>query len=284
MNVEYTVIQYSTIVLFVSYDFIVLVQSGLLKPHSRSIYVNAVFYLLALLILIPFTFQLSHFCNILRNSLWHNQMLIALPSKSWSIIVSGFVGFLLLDFFHYLRHRNLHSSLFLMRIHGIHHLNDKINCTAVFKFQLFEVIQIQVLLYMVWTIFNVPYEGVLFYFLVVTVSGLWVHSHSASLRLPPGWNFFHKIVVTPNVHHIHHFVHARYYGRNFGVVLSCWDVMFGTYASPTETSEKAIEYGLPYIRESDCSLLRQLISLPFEKINYVGKKQKLIKPMELKNE
>ena len=282
MNEKYTLIQYSVILLFILFDSIVLVQIGLFKRQFRRIYTNISFYLITLIVLIPVNIQSIIISYHIRVWLWHGNQLISLFSKNWSVIASGLVGFLLLDFFNYFQHRGLHCSLFLMRIHGMHHLLDRVDSSATLKVNVFESMETQLLIYVVWTLFNVPYQVILLYVVVDSILGLCQHCYSKILHLPPHWNFIHKILTTPNVHHLHHLAHAKYFNSNFGAILSCWDVLFGTYESPAELPVGELEYGLPYARDTEYGFLRQLI-LPYEKVSYIGKKRKLMREMDLAN-
>jgi sterol desaturase/sphingolipid hydroxylase (fatty acid hydroxylase superfamily) len=67
----------------------------------------------------------------------------------------------------------------------------------------------------------------------------WMHSN---LRLKSRW--LEAIIVTPRIHHIHHSMDPRHYGRNFGSLFSFWDRMFGTFVDPNDVQEP-LKFGIP---------------------------------------
>jgi len=220
----------------------------------------------------------------MRDWLWQGGMLFQVASPWLSAFLSGVAGFLLFDFSNYLRHRFMHSKFFLMRVHGIHHLANELNASVDLKFQPLEVISIQLLLFAVWGIFNVPYYALLVYIMITTAIGLWSHTGSRRFHLPKRWRFIHRIVMTPRAHHIHHLCEAKFFNKNFGVVLSIWDVMFGTYVSPETVDLTKHQYGLPHCREADCpGFWRQLI-LPFKRSGYIGQKREKVQSAHFANQ
>ena len=68
----------------------------------------------------------------------------------------------------------------------------------------------------------------------------WMHMN---VRWKLGW--LDWILVTPRTHEIHHSADAAHYNTNFGVLLSVWDRMFGTYRSPKDMDSAALKFGIP---------------------------------------
>jgi sterol desaturase/sphingolipid hydroxylase (fatty acid hydroxylase superfamily) len=142
----------------------------------------------------------------------------------------------------YWLHRLWHTGLF-WRIHKWHHSPNYMYWLAGVRASLPQVIMAG-LPFTLWLPLLRPITPVFFvlYSIFLIVTNNWMHMNVAWRSRWLEW-----ILVTPRYHHIHHGDTPRFYMRNFGVVFTFWDRMFGTYADP-ETVDTDIRFG---IREPD---------------------------------
>jgi sterol desaturase/sphingolipid hydroxylase (fatty acid hydroxylase superfamily) len=73
------------------------------------------------------------------------------------------------------------------------------------------------------------------------------------------------IIVTPDMHRVHHSVLRREHGSNFGFNLSVWDRLFGTYIENPEKGHDAMTIGLPAYQSDEPIRLTWSLFLPFQK-------------------
>jgi sterol desaturase/sphingolipid hydroxylase (fatty acid hydroxylase superfamily) len=167
-------------------------------------------------------------------------------------LLATVVTMLAIDFAAYLMHRALHSSSALWWIHRIHHQARFLSPLSTLRQHPLEPFLLNGarglaaglslgalhLLFPnctpVWTIGGM---GVGFFLYMFTVN---LHHAPIPLRYPM---ILRCILISPHIHHIHHSRNEAHFGRNFGVVFSIWDRMFGTYLDQDVGLEE-LEFGL----------------------------------------
>ncbi len=178
------------------------------------------------------------------------------PENPW--LRYGLV-FVLLDLGDYIYHRFMHHTPWLWRFHLVHHTDQVVDSSTTVREHPGETI-VRGLFLVFWTLLlGASYEVLLLRQAAETVSAVLAHS---AVRLPgrlAHWLGF--VVVTPNLHHVHHHYVLPYTDRNFGGVLSIWDRLFGTFA---ELEQEACVFGLDTHMEADaCEHFSTLIGIPF---------------------
>jgi sterol desaturase/sphingolipid hydroxylase (fatty acid hydroxylase superfamily) len=147
----------------------------------------------------------------------------------------------------------------LWRIHRVHHSDRACDATTALRFHPFEA-----LAGMVWQValvaaLGAPAASVLVYEMLALSVGLFSH---ANVRLSPridawlGW-----IVVTPDMHRVHHSTDAREANRNFGVVLACWDRALATFTGMPVHGD-AMTFGVDALQDARASRLGWLLVSP----------------------
>lgn len=97
------------------------------------------------------------------------------------------------------------------------------------------------------------------------LNGMALFSHG-NIRLPSGLDLgLRHVVVTPDMHRIHHSVILREMNGNFGFNLSWWDRLFGTCREQPEKGQNEMTLGLAQFRENQKLALPRLLLLPFTK-------------------
>jgi len=146
------------------------------------------------------------------------------------------------DFLEYWYHRLAHSTPGLWQVHAVHHTPVRLN---VFKGPRHHVIYFLGRGLLVWApllIIGVPARLVAWQFAAVVLVGSLAHANIA-FRLP---GFVHRILVTPEIHRIHHSVDSHQGNSNYSTVFPIWDRLFGSYLDPMsiEVRQTGIEHGL----------------------------------------
>lgn len=145
---------------------------------------------------------------------------------------------LALDFAHYVWHRMEHRVPFLWRLHRVHHSDRQLDVTSALRFHPFETLARIGVSILVIALLGAPPVAVLVY---AASSHLLNNFNHANLTLPPGMErALTALIITPDLHRVHHSMRSDEQNRNFGSIVSWWDIAFGTLAiRPGEWQRKA---------------------------------------------
>ena len=180
-------------------------------------------------------------------------------SVFWTVVIS----FLVLDFFGgWLVHLVQHKTRFLWRFHIIHHSDNNVDVTTGLRHHPIESVLRGIFFLLGVLVSGAPMYAVMIFQTLLVLSTQFTH---ANIRLP---RWLDKplsfVLVSPNMHKVHHHWQLPYTDSNYGAVLSIWDRMFGTYEY-LESSQ--IKYGLDryYPNEQDENF-GMLVRRPFGKL------------------
>ncbi len=192
-----------------------------------------------------------HACELYRFGL-----LAALGIGGWANVALTVVA---LDGVTYAWHRAYHGLPALWRMHRVHHSDQALDVTTSGRFHLTEMGLSALFRLGVIALLGASVAGVVIFEIVF---GLFNQLEHANLRLPPRLDArLRAVVVTPDMHRIHHFQQAGYTNSNYSTIFSFWDRLFGTYVFGPD--QRATPIGLPeYARASDVTLERVLV-MPF---------------------
>ena len=71
------------------------------------------------------------------------------------------------------------------------------------------------------------------------------------------------VVVTPDMHRVHHSAVRTETDSNFGFNLPWWDRIFDTYRAQPDAGHTGMTIGLPVFREENDLRLDQMLTQPF---------------------
>jgi sterol desaturase/sphingolipid hydroxylase (fatty acid hydroxylase superfamily) len=168
---------------------------------------------------------------------------------------------ILLDLAIYLQHLIFHKVSFLWRIHRMHHADLDFDVTTALRFHSLEmVLSMGIKICMVFLLGANIYGVILF---EMILNGMAMFNH-ANISLPKKVDsLLRKLLVTPDMHRIHHSIVAEETNSNFGFNLSIWDKMFKTYIQLPSAGVKNIHIGLPIFRSSKYLKLHHMLTIPF---------------------
>ena len=98
----------------------------------------------------------------------------------------------------------------------------------------------------------------------VILNGMAMFNHSNLALSPRVDSILRRLVVTPDMHRVHHSVLTDETNRNFGFNLSIWDHLFGSYRAQPRDGHAEMEIGLSEYRDASPSHLGFTLSLPFQ--------------------
>jgi sterol desaturase/sphingolipid hydroxylase (fatty acid hydroxylase superfamily) len=185
-------------------------------------------------------------------------LLNAFALPGWLAAVAGFV---LLDFVIYLQHVVFHHVPVLWRLHRMHHADLDIDVTTGVRFHPFEILLSMLFKITVVLAFGIPPSAVLIFEIALNATSMFNHSNVA---LPPPLERIARwLVVTPQMHQVHHSIERTETDSNFGFNLPWWDRLFGTYRSAPAAGEEGMTVGLPVFRDRGELRLDRLLTQPF---------------------
>ena len=180
-----------------------------------------------------------------------------------SILLTIIIGALALDFSSWLVHLVMHKIKPLWRFHLIHHTDNTVDVTTGLRHHPGDSILRGIFFLILIFVSGAPMYSVMFYQTLLVLVTAFTH---ANISLPkPVDKIISYILVSPNMHKVHHHWKQPYTDSNYGAVFSIWDRLFGTYKT---LDPKEIRYGLDryYPNEKDEDLVA-LLKKPFQKLD-----------------
>lgn len=169
---------------------------------------------------------------------------------------------LTLDFAIWLQHLVTHKVPLLWRLHRVHHADRDMDVTTAIRFHPVEIALSMLLkIGLVYLIGPSALAVILF---EILLNGTAMFNHS-NLNLPLGLDrLVRKVLVTPDMHRVHHSVHRSEHDSNYGFSLSIWDRLFGTYIAQPRAGHDHMKVGLEW-QDDRPAKLGWSLSLPFQK-------------------
>jgi sterol desaturase/sphingolipid hydroxylase (fatty acid hydroxylase superfamily) len=181
---------------------------------------------------------------------------VAVPG--WLAVVLAVVG---LDFFIYLQHVLFHAVPLLWRLHMVHHADLDFDATTGVRFHTIEILLSMGIKMAAVALLGAPALGVVAFEVLLNATSLFNHGN---VRLP-GWldRLLRLVVVTPEMHRVHHSAKVSETNSNFGFNLPWWDWLFGTYRPQPAAGHEGMTIGLEQFRDERVERLDCMLALPF---------------------
>ena len=179
--------------------------------------------------------------------------------------VAGVAVFVVLDFAVWLEHVASHRIPLLWRIHRMHHADTGFDVTTALRFHPLEIVLSMVWKALVIVALGAPVLAVLVFEIVLNGMAMFNHSN---VRLPLGLDrWLRRIVVTPDMHRVHHSSMRRETDSNYGFNLAVWDRIFGVYVAQPKLGHEGMEIGLEVWRNPrEAAGLGWTLMLPFRPV------------------
>ena len=161
------------------------------------------------------------------------------------------VGVVALDFVIYFQHVLFHAVPALARLHQVHHADPDFDTTTGIRFHPFEIVLSMLIKYAAIVVIGASPLAVLVFELLLNLTSLFNHGN---VRIPGTIDaVVRALLVTPDMHRVHHSVIAAERNSNYGFCLSVWDRLFGTYVPEPAGGAAALKIGFPGLTDPTVS-------------------------------
>lgn len=182
----------------------------------------------------------------------------------WPVWLEGLIAIVLLDLAIYVQHVLFHAVPWLWRLHMVHHADLDFDVTTGVRFHTLEILISAVIkLAVVLAIGPAPVAVVIFE-VVLNATSMFNHSN---VYLPERIDrILRWVVVTPDIHRVHHSIIRRETDSNFGFNLPWWDYLFRTYIAQPQDGHEKMTIGIPHYRnEKRTQRLWGMLTLPLRR-------------------
>lgn len=208
--------------------------------------------LLRLLLPVP----LLAFATLAEARGWGLFNLVVVPG--WLAVAASVM---ILDLAIYLQHVMFHAVPVLWRLHRMHHADLDFDVTTGVRFHPIEIVISAVLKMAVIALIGAPAPAVLTFEVVLNATAMFNHANAG---LPAGFDkVLRWLVVTPDMHRVHHSLHVEETNSNFGFNLPWWDRLFGTYRDQPRDGHAGMTIGIEQFREPTQLHLHRMLAQPF---------------------
>jgi sterol desaturase/sphingolipid hydroxylase (fatty acid hydroxylase superfamily) len=182
--------------------------------------------------------------------------LLAMPG--WLAVPLGVV---LLDLAIWAQHLVFHHVPLLWRLHRMHHADTEFDVTTGLRFHPVEIVLSMLIKIAIVVALGLPAVAVVLFEVLLNATSQFSHGN---VRMPAGLERgLRRLVVTPEMHRVHHSIHRHEHNSNFGFCLSVWDRLFGTYVAQPAGGHEAMQLGLEKFRDASEARLDRLLTQPF---------------------
>jgi sterol desaturase/sphingolipid hydroxylase (fatty acid hydroxylase superfamily) len=171
------------------------------------------------------------------------------------------LGVILLDLAIYLQHVLLHAVPAFWRLHRMHHADLEFDVTTGIRFHPIEILLSMGIKLGVVAALGTPAVAVLIFEILLNATSMFNHGN---VELPARLDrVLRWIVVTPEMHRVHHSIKPRETNSNFGFNLPWWDRLFGTYCDQPEAGHVGMTIGIEQFRDTREQRLDCMLTQPF---------------------
>ena len=177
----------------------------------------------------------------------------------WLAVVGSVV---LLDAAIYLQHVMFHALPVFWRLHRVHHADLDFDVTTGARFHPIEILLSMLIKFAVILLLGPPLVAVVLFEVILNAMAMFNHSN---IRLPDQLDrWLRLLVVTPDMHRVHHSHLDFEANSNFGFNLSIWDRLFGTYRAQPADGHIGMVIGIDTFRDpAQCVRLQGMLVMPF---------------------
>jgi sterol desaturase/sphingolipid hydroxylase (fatty acid hydroxylase superfamily) len=189
---------------------------------------------------------------------WGLFNVVTLPS--WATILMAVV---LLDLAIYFQHVSFHAVRAFWRLHRVHHSDSDYDVTTGLRFHPIEILLSLGIKCVVIAALGAPVLAVLVFEVLLTSTSMFNHANGRLPVVVDRW--LRWLVVTPDMHRVHHSVIPSELNSNFGFNLPWWDHLFGTYRAEPTAGHQAMRIGVDGLQSPEEIRLSRLLTQPLRK-------------------
>lgn len=194
-----------------------------------------------LLVRLLFPVAATGFALVIAEQDWGLFNTISVPL--WVAVI---VSVLALDLVIYLQHVLFHAIPVLWRLHRMHHADLEFDVTTGLRFHPVEILLSMGIKCVVIAVLGPPAVAVLIFEILLNATAMFNHSN---VYLANRFDrYLRYLVVTPDMHRVHHSIHPSETNSNFGFNLPWWDRLLGTYCAQPKDGHKNMVIGIQQFR------------------------------------
>lgn len=178
---------------------------------------------------------------------------------AWLEIILAIVA---LDFVIWAQHVATHHVPILWRLHRVHHSDQDLDVSSALRFHPLEILFSALVKMLAIVVLGPAVLAVILFEIILNASAMFNHSN---IDLPrPVDRLLRAIIVTPDMHRVHHSSIRAEHDRNFGFCLSIWDRLAGVYLSQPKAGHDAMTIGLKEWQVEETQSLGWSLRFPFK--------------------
>jgi sterol desaturase/sphingolipid hydroxylase (fatty acid hydroxylase superfamily) len=165
-----------------------------------------------------------------------------LNALTWPVWTEVLLAVVVLDFAIWVQHVLFHAVPALWRLHRVHHADLDYDLTTGARFHPVEIILSMLIKFAVIAALGPPVVAVILFEVILNAMAMFNH---ANVGLPPRLDrALRWLVVTPDMHRVHHSIEDDETNSNFGFNLSWWDRLLGTYRAEPRAGQQGMTIGI----------------------------------------
>ena len=178
----------------------------------------------------------------------------------WPTWIEVILVILILDFAIWAQHLITHKVPLLWRLHQVHHADVDMDVTTAIRFHPVEIALSMLLKIGLVYLLGPAVLAIILFEIILNGTAMFNH---ANIRLPLAVDAaVRRVLVTPDMHRVHHSVLRHEHDSNYGFSLSIWDQIFGTYVAQPDAGHDGMDTGLEW-QDDRPSHLGWSLKLPF---------------------
>jgi len=191
-----------------------------------------------------------------------------LHQVQWPLAVEAVLAFLAFDCLIYWQHRMFHRVPLFWRLHRMHHSDIEFDATTAVRFHPVEILLSMLIKIGAVLALGAPAIAVIAFEVALNATAMFNHSN---LRLPLALDrVLRRLVVTPDMHRVHHSTHRHEHNSNYGFNLPWWDHLFRSYTDQPMEGHTGMVIGLQQFREVERQRLWPLLVQPLRPLQKMG--------------
>jgi sterol desaturase/sphingolipid hydroxylase (fatty acid hydroxylase superfamily) len=179
----------------------------------------------------------------------------------WNETIGIILAMVLLDMIIYWQHRFFHKIPVLWRLHQVHHADRDIDVSTGLRFHPIEILISMLIKFAAILLLGAPVIAVVLF--EVILNGMAMFNHG-NLKLPKTLDSLLRImIVTPDMHRVHHSILKHETNSNYGFNISLWDRFFDSYHAQPDLGHHNMVIGLEQYQNEPTHSILWMLRLPF---------------------
>lgn len=181
----------------------------------------------------------------------------------WPLWIKAMVAIIVMDLVIWIQHVLVHAIPILWRLHRVHHADLDYDVTTGARFHPIEIILSMLIKLATLLVLGPPVVAVILFEVILNAMAMFNHGN---IRLPATVDrILRTLLVTPDMHRVHHSVEEDEANANFGFNLSLWDRLFGTYIAAPRKGQEQMEIGIEGFNDPrQTNQIPGMLILPFQ--------------------